>query len=463
MSSAAALPRTALQVGLFSLLSLGLLVGCLYWLRGKALHQGPSYSVAFDDVDGLRQGAPVQLMGLRIGFVEAIKPTLAANGRYTVTIAFRVSDDAPAIPKASVLSIEQSGLLSEKLIEITPPKLHRVELETPLALAAEAVEGRLQVSVPVQGGLYVPAGVVERLEPLEALSPNRFTPHRKYHRYALWFRLNKPGFLLPEFPAYSMNSTQGPVLVNSSVKSWQPPPMPTAEQQATHFTLEPPLRLKAFLDSQMESAKSLRVVNERLSGLLDKETVEDLQQVLANVRQLSGQASTLLQHMDAFFQTLNGDARTLVKGSHALLGQLNLLSANLNSVLADPNLKADLKQSMKELAAATHSFNALLNDPELKSLLHETHEAASGINQLSKEALLKLRNEKISEKFESSLGQIGKTMLRLDQALDKASAFGGKQSANVEALILDAKVTSKNLRVFSEKVKGHFALWKLMF
>ena len=53
----------AVKVGLFTLLSLGVLFGTVYWLKSREFQQGLAYSVSFPDVDGLREGAPVQLMG----------------------------------------------------------------------------------------------------------------------------------------------------------------------------------------------------------------------------------------------------------------------------------------------------------------------------------------------------------------------------------------------------------------
>ncbi|MCA9799205.1 MAG: MCE family protein, partial [Cyanobacteria bacterium HKST-UBA04] len=66
--------RTAtVKVGLLTIIALVVLTSTVIWLRGRSLGGGVRYEVIFNDVDGLRKGAPVQFMGIRVGYIEDIK------------------------------------------------------------------------------------------------------------------------------------------------------------------------------------------------------------------------------------------------------------------------------------------------------------------------------------------------------------------------------------------------------
>ena len=168
--------QSVLKVGIFTIVSLVCLTGVLYWLRGRALMQGPTHDVYFQDVDGLKIGAPVQLMGLRVGFIESIEPIVEAKN-FRIKVRFRITQKGTPPPKASVVSIEQSGLISEKLLEITPPRLTQIEVNTPfeLPLLSTLPSSPSLQHVPLklktaQGPLTV--GRVERIELLPSLSAN---------------------------------------------------------------------------------------------------------------------------------------------------------------------------------------------------------------------------------------------------------------------------------------------------
>ena len=125
-----AMTRSApIKVGLLSLFSVALLTFILFWLGGRGLGTGRVFEVQFTDVDGLREGAPVQLMGIRVGFVDAIRVALHKD-RYAVNVRFSVNHPDATIPEGSRLSIEQSGIVGEKFIEITPPRPIQATLTT---------------------------------------------------------------------------------------------------------------------------------------------------------------------------------------------------------------------------------------------------------------------------------------------------------------------------------------------
>ena len=67
---------SSLKVGILALSAIIILVFTVLWVKGKAISNAERLSVNFKDVNGMRAGSGVQMMGVRIGQVEEIKPKL---------------------------------------------------------------------------------------------------------------------------------------------------------------------------------------------------------------------------------------------------------------------------------------------------------------------------------------------------------------------------------------------------
>ena len=58
---------SAFKVGLLTIISIIILVFAIMWIKGRALSSGERITVNFKDVNGLRAGSGVQMMGCGIG------------------------------------------------------------------------------------------------------------------------------------------------------------------------------------------------------------------------------------------------------------------------------------------------------------------------------------------------------------------------------------------------------------
>ena len=118
---------SSFKVGLLAFISLVLLLGVVIRVKGRTFSNADRVEVRFKDVNGMRPGAAVQMMGMRVGQVEEIEPVTTEDENY-VKVKFVITDSDIDIPKASALSIQQSGLIGELFLEITPPKTRTVYL-----------------------------------------------------------------------------------------------------------------------------------------------------------------------------------------------------------------------------------------------------------------------------------------------------------------------------------------------
>lgn len=456
---------SAFKVGLVTLLSLVLLVGAIIWLQGRTLNQGQDYTVLFSDVDGLRKGATVQMMGIRVGFVDAVDADVVDN-LFAVRVRFVVSRNDIVIPRGSVLSIQQSGLVGEKFLEITPPRLQEANLIVREADLAQRLESNLPFPVKMvfQQGLLT-VGQVERME---RDVPRPINAHRDplppgASRFRFLYRLRYPGARLPEETAYRLVfplKRQPYLLVVSQQEETVPPPVP---DQHKWFTVENPMRFQEFLEVQIASALALKETNERINALLSDATIDDVQATLANLKIISGQAQQVMASADRLFISLERDLTVLSRSTQGLTTNLNTLSRNLNNLLGDTQLQSDIKATSTELRQVSETLNRLLASPELEQALGRTDRISQDLADISGTLKDTLANPQTQQQLENSICLLNDSLARLSSLLEQVEAITNEKEPALKDIVEDTRKTTDNLRQFSEKLTGRFVLWKLMF
>ncbi|KAF8396784.1 hypothetical protein HHK36_018416 [Tetracentron sinense] len=105
-------------VGLFMISGAVLLALSLAWLRGFQLRSRlRKYQAVFEfsQACGISMGTPVRIRGVTVGNVVRINPSLKS-----IEAVVEVEDDKIIIPRNSLIEVNQSGLLMETMIDITP-------------------------------------------------------------------------------------------------------------------------------------------------------------------------------------------------------------------------------------------------------------------------------------------------------------------------------------------------------
>jgi len=105
-------------VGLFMVSGAALLALALAWLRGFQLRSRfRKYNTVFEFTQacGICVGTPVRIRGVTVGSVVRVDSSLRS-----IDALVEVEDDKIIIPRNSVVEVNQSGLLMETLIDITP-------------------------------------------------------------------------------------------------------------------------------------------------------------------------------------------------------------------------------------------------------------------------------------------------------------------------------------------------------
>jgi phospholipid/cholesterol/gamma-HCH transport system substrate-binding protein len=104
------------SVGLLILVGLGLFGLLIIWLRGLTPGvRSFRATIDFANIAGMQEGAPVRYRGVTVGKIVAIKP-----GPNRVEVEVEISPADLVIPKDVTVEANQSGLIGETYIEITP-------------------------------------------------------------------------------------------------------------------------------------------------------------------------------------------------------------------------------------------------------------------------------------------------------------------------------------------------------
>ena|GEM_PF-935169 len=84
-----------------------------------------TYNLKFTDIDGIIKGSPVRLMGVIIGHVRNV----CLNNDDDVTVQIVVTKKDVKIPDGSRATVEFTGIIGSKSIEVMPPDVEPVEGE----------------------------------------------------------------------------------------------------------------------------------------------------------------------------------------------------------------------------------------------------------------------------------------------------------------------------------------------
>lgn len=450
MSTVSKQRTSTVKVGVLTLVSLALLVVCLIWLRGRSLNSGELKEVWFQDVNGMKEDAPVQMMGIRAGFIEDVEPS-KKNGEYGVWVRFRLNKDLPLeVPRGSMLSIEQSGLIGEQFLEITPPQLQEVTLTT-FKEPAKAIKAGIPVKFLYEEG-YVRVGTVEDVEQ---------TRDGNLVRHRLSYRVTLPGALMPEDPLFELTlDKNGEYYLRILPKE---PYLAKAPSKGLYFTVEEPMRLKRFLEIQMASAEALKLTNDKINQLLSDETIDSLHSTVKNTEVLTARAQDVMDTANALFLTTQQDLNRLVGVSEQLAQNVSEVSANINDIIGDPKLKGEMNSTIASLRESSNAMKELLNDPALKETIHTTRDTSRNANEL----VMTLRNTVQDEDFQNRMERItvklDTSLTKLNEVLNNVDRLTDDKDQTLKGILEDTRETAENMKKLSGKFSGRFTLFKLMF
>ena len=276
------------KVGILTLVALIILLFTVLWIKGRSFSSAERIEVHFKDVNGMRPGSGVQMMGLRVGQVEEIIPVVDGESSY-VKMKFVITEPGITIPKASMLSIQQSGLIGEQFLEITPPRVRSVYIPV---VGKELLSNDAPVEIKLDDKYY-DVGNVKKSQIMTAkLVPDELKDYIKTnYAYKVDYVVNLPGLIIPHFMT-------GKIVTEDGVKKLRIAPLDNAPlpypQQTSPYTIIEPMRIADFMDLQYKAAESLTETNRIINELLNDSMIAEIRQSVTNFKDLTAQATTTL-------------------------------------------------------------------------------------------------------------------------------------------------------------------------
>lgn len=448
---------SSFKVGLLTLISLSLLVVVVLRVKGRSFSSADRIEIQFKDVNGMRPGAGVQMMGLKVGQVEDIIPVINGEDNH-VNIKFVITNPDITIPTASTFSIQQSGLIGELFLEITPPITRTIYIpmiDKNVLYQDDPVEMKLDDK-------YYDVGKIKNIEVLSKDAvPYNFKEYITTNSaYKVDYVVNLPGLILPEFMKGKTVSENGTKKLRISTLDDVTLPYP---KQDSPYTIIEPMRIADFMDWQYRAAESLTETNRKINELLSDDVITDLKNSVSNINRLTTQTTKTMTKVDALLDSSREDLDKLMAMMEKATNDFSEISANINNIIGDKEFKENLKSTTKSIEQLSDNLNIIMGNgnaeafaEDLKVISHNVNEISTYVNSLTKDDQLK-------KDLTNTVANINKAMSDISTSLAAVNKLGPDQRTELEKIIENTEATTCNLRKFSEKLNKRFLLFRLMF
>jgi len=450
---------SSFKVGLLTLIAIVLLLGIVLRVKGRALSSAERIEIKFQDVNGMRPGSAVQMMGLKVGQVEEITPVLSGENNY-VKVKFVITEPNIEIPTASIFSIQQSGLIGELFLEITPPKTKTLYIpmkNKDILYKDDLVQMKL-------GDDYHDVGVIKNIETVstEAIPPaDRERIHTKY-AYKIDYIVNLPGLIMPEFiKGKPVNLEDGSKKLRISTLDDTVLPFP---QQDSKYTIVEPMRIADFMDWQYKAAETLTETNQKINLLLSDQTIAELKQTVNHLADITSQASNTMEKVNKLLDDSRGDIDQLMALMTQATSDFNKLSENINGIVGDPKFKQSIFSATNSIDQLAANLNKIMGNEQeaaqmaqdIRTIAHNINEISDFVNSMTKDTTLKRKLTQTVDNANSAMAQITTTLATVNQVTPE-------NKTQLQTILEETSVTTCNLRKFSEKLNKRFLLFRLLF
>lgn len=450
---------SSFKVGLLALISLVLLIGIVLRVKGRAFSSADRIEIQFKDVNGMRPGSGVQMMGLKVGQVEEITPVITQDNNY-VKVRFVITEPDIEIPKASMFSIQQSGLIGELFLEITPPKtrtLYIPMVNKDILYKDDSVEMKLDDK-------YYDVGKIKNIEVIstEAVPYTSRDKIKTNYAYKIDYVVDLPGLILPEFvKGKAVRDNEGNKKLQISTLDDTVMPFP---KQTSPYTIIEPMRIADFMEWQYKAAETLTETNQKINMLLSDETIADLKDTIKHIDSITQDANTTVEKVNKLLDDSKDDIEELITLVNQATSDFNKLSENINNVIGDPQFKKSLYSTTASIDQLSKNLNKIMgNDQEAEQMASDIRQIAHNINEISEFINTMTKDTKLKRTLTETVENANSAMIQINTSLATLNQLTPENKTQLQTILEETSATTCNLRKFSEKLNKRFLLFRLMF
>ncbi|WP_414529122.1 MlaD family protein [Nodularia chucula] len=330
------------SVGLLIVFGLGAFVMIVLWLnRFTAGSNSYKFIVEFANAGGMQRGAPVRYRGVRVGNISRVQA-----GSNTVEVEIEIAPADLMIASDVVIEANQSGLISESIIDITP------KTDIPVGAIASPLADDCDPTLIICDGSRLRGAIGISIDELIRTSTNLATTYNDPQFYQ---KLNR---LLESSTAAATSVASLSEDFRTLSKSF--------EQQIGTFS--------ATANSVQRATNELSVSATR--------TVDQLGATASEFSTTANQANRLLNNLDDLVttnrSTLVGALNNITETSNQLRITVNSLSPAVNQI-AQGELLTNLENLSANAAQASANLrdaSTALTDPQNLVLMQQTLDSA---------------------------------------------------------------------------------------
>jgi len=446
---------SALKVGILTLSAISILIFTVLWVKGRSLSGGERIDIAFKDVNGMRAGSAVQMMGLRIGQVEDITPVIQGKDSY-VKLRFVITEKGVKVPYASTISIQQSGIIGEQFLEVTPPRneivFSEISKNTTAVVKDDPIFMELSQGV-VEVGKVVGAEVVKKSQIPFELRQKMATKNV----LKLTYNLTLPGLFLDK-NSLGMKMQNGKIhfyLFDGEI-------IQTPKKDLKYTVIEP-MRLSDFMDLGFRATHAMLETNDKITEILSDEFIGGIKTSVQNISLLTQSANTTLDKAALLIDSSKAELEELTNQSQDLIKSLNVLSCNLNELISDETLKNDVVSSIKSIGKMSDNINKILEDEQTSEIMADINETSRHLAEISSYINEYTKDEKLKEDITSTVTNLSSITTNVAKIMDDYNKLDDGEKLKLKSTVKDVLVITKNVKKFSEKLNKRFLLFRLMF
>ena len=446
---------SSIKVGILTLSAIFILIFTVLWIKGRSLSSGERIDVAFKDINGIRAGSQVQMMGLRIGQIEEITPIINGKDSY-INIRFVVTEKEISIPYASTISIQQSGLIGEQFLEVTPPRSEIVY--SPLKNTAKAVSINDPIFMELSDGVVEIGKVVD----VEILNKSQL-PYMEKQRIntknamKLTYVINLPGLIIDRdmIDVKFQNNKLMFSLADGEI-------IQTPKKDLKYTVIEP-MRMSEFMDLGFRATRAMLETNDKISEILSDEFIGSIKSSAQNIKELTKNANTTLDKAALLIDSSKTEIEGLIKQSEELIDSLTLLSNNVNNIISDENLKNDVVGSIKSVGKMSDNINKLLEDAQSREIIDDIDETMRNLNEITTYINEYTKDEKEKEDITNTISNLSNITDNISKIMNDYNKLEDDEKLKLKSTVKDVLTITKNVKKFSEKLNKRFLLFRLMF
>lgn len=449
---------SSFKVGILTLVALFILLFTILWVKGRSFSSGERIEIVFKDVNGMRAGSGVQMMGLRVGQVEEIIPVIDGDNSY-VKLRFVITEPGINIPKASVFSIQQSGLIGEQFLEITPPKIRTTYI--PVTNDANLLYKEDPVQILLDKKYYD----VGKVKNIQILSTQLVPPLMREkictkYAYKVDYAINLPGLVLPDYMLGRIVSKDSVKKLRISMMDGTTLPYP---HQSSLYTVIEPMRIADFLDLQYKAAESLTETTLKVNELLSDDVIADLKQSINNINTLTAKATTTIEKAEKLIDSSKADIDTMIVMVDEVSKSLIKVSDNVNNIIGDEKFKPTLLSTADAVGKLSNNLNKILDNTDAKKMASDLQSIVQNLNDISTYVSTMTKDEKLKKQLNTTINNVNKAMNDISNALELVNGMTPDQKCQLQQIVEDTSTTTHNLKKFSEKLNKRFLIFRLMF